>query len=38
MASLEKPLGKTKDIEENVGEMRILQEGDPGKTWRNCRT
>jgi len=38
MASLEKPLGKTKGIEENVGEMRKLQEGNPGKAWRNCRT
>ena len=32
MASLEKPLGKTKEIEETVGKMRKLQEGNPGKT------
>ena len=32
MASLEKPLGKTKETEETVGKMRKLQEGSPGKT------
>ena len=32
MASLEKPLGKTKEIEETVGKMRKLQEETPEKT------
>jgi hypothetical protein len=31
-ASLEKPLGETKEIEETVGKKRKLQKGNPGKT------
>jgi len=34
---LEKPLGKTKEIEETVGKMRKLQEGNPGKTVEHRR-
>ena len=31
MASLEKLLGKTKEIEETVRKMKKLQDGSPGK-------